>query len=470
MILSGIKPERVFYYFENLCAIPHGSGNCAAISKYCICVAEKLGLEWSTDEHFNVIIKKSASIGYENKPAIILQGHLDMVCEKEADCDIDFLKDPIKLKISGDLISAEGTTLGGDNGIAVAMVLAILEDNALKHPPIEALFTTDEETGMFGAAGLDATRLNGKMLLNIDSENEGVFTVGCAGGARAEITIPVSYESISGNCYKINVSGLVGGHSGVEIDKGRLNANVILGKFLSRLSCEYNIVEISGGLKDNAIPRSSKCIVFCEENPSVMINDFLDDNTIPTDKDLNVSINSISINNKAFSYADSKKITEFLCTVPNGIKSMSRDIEGLVETSLNLGILYSDINGVHASFAVRSSKNTEKTKLLLRLNEISKKFGGTFDEHGHYPAWEYRKVSLLRKKMISVYEDIYGKSPIVETIHAGLECGILSDKISDLDAISIGPDMWDIHTPRERISISSVARVYEFICKLLCEI
>ena len=470
MILSGIKPERVFYYFENICGIPHGSGNCEAISKYCISVAENLGLECSTDEHFNIIIKKDAAQGYEDKPTVILQGHLDMVCEKDDNCNINFLMEAIQLNVSGDFISANGTTLGGDDGIAVAMVLAILEDSSLKHPPIEALFTTDEETGMYGAVGLDTATLNGKTLINIDSENEGVFTVGCAGGARAEINIPINYESVSGNCYEIVVSGLIGGHSGVEIDKGRLNANVILGKFLHELPYKYNIVEICGGLKDNAIPRSSKCTVFCDGDPTLLVDDFVFINRIETDNNLSVLVNRVTENKIAFSLADSKKITEFLCTVPNGIQAMSKDIEGLVETSLNLGILFTDCEGVHASFAVRSSVNSEKTKLLVKLKNIADNFGGTFGEHGHYPAWEYRKNSPLRDTMVSVYKKLYGKNPVVETIHAGLECGILGDKISNLDAVSIGPDMWDIHTPRERISISSVKRVYEFICELLSEL
>lgn len=342
MILSGIKPERVFYYFEKICGIPHGSGNCEAISKYCIGVAEKLGLEWSSDEHFNVVIKKDAAKGYESKPTVILQGHLDMVCEKDENCQIDFVKDAISLKMSGDFISANGTTLGGDDGIAIAMVLAVLEDDSLKHPSIEALFTTDEETGMYGALGLDTTALNGKMLINIDSENEGVFTVGCAGGARAEITIPVEFADLSGDCYEITVSGLIGGHSGVEIDKGRLNANIVLGEFLNSLPYQYKISEISGGLKDNAIPRGSRCVVFCNNDPSLLANDFVAQNRIETDNNLNITVNRVLGNRKGFSLGDSKKITEFLYGVPNGIQAMSEDIEGLVETSLNLGILFTD--------------------------------------------------------------------------------------------------------------------------------
>lgn len=467
MILSGLKPERVFYYFEKLCAIPHGSGNCKRISEYCLSVAKDLGLECFTDEHFNVIIKKDATIGYENKPTVILQGHLDMVCEKDEKSSIDFLKDGLELKVTDDYVSANGTTLGGDDGIAVAMALAILEDKSLKHPPIEVLFTTDEETGMYGAVGLDASILEGKMLINIDSENEGVFTVGCAGGARAEISLPIKKEKISGDCYKITVSGLKGGHSGVEIDKGRLNANIVLANFLNTIGADFNIIEINGGLKDNAIPLLSECLICCDEDLSDKAKEFSLKNKVDTDIGLLVSVEKTNNVAEGFSTKFSKKVVDFLLTVPNGIQAMSKDIEGLVETSLNLGILKTKDDFIELSFAVRSSKNNSKSKLLNKLEKVAIEFGGVFSQHGHYPAWEYRKNSPLRDKMVEVYKNIYGKTPVVETIHAGLECGILSDKIKDLDAVSIGPDMCDIHTSREKLSISSTKRVYEFLCELL---
>lgn len=467
MILSGLKPERVFNYFEKLCDIPHGSGNCKKISEYCLSVAKDLGLECCTDEHFNVIIKKDATLGYENKPTVILQGHLDMVCEKDEKSSIDFLKDGLELKVTDDYVSANGTTLGGDDGIGVAMALAILEDKSLKHPPIEVLFTTDEETGMYGAVGLDASILEGKMLINIDSENEGAFTVGCAGGARAELFLPIEKEKISGKCYKITVSGLKGGHSGVEIDKGRLNANIVMANFLNTIGVDFNIIEINGGLKDNAIPLLSECLICCDEDLSDKAREFSLKNRVDTDSGLLVTVEKTNNVAEGFSTKFSKKVVDFLLTVPNGIQVMSKDIEGLVETSLNLGILKTEDNFVKLSFAVRSSKNNSKSKLLNKLEKVAIEFGGVFSQHGHYPAWEYRKNSPLRDKMVEVYKNIYGKTPVVETIHAGLECGILSDKIKDLDAVSIGPDMCDIHTSREKLSISSTKRVYEFLCELL---
>lgn len=469
MVLDGLKPERVFYYFERLCGIPHGSGNCKAISEYCISVAEQLGLEYITDEHHNVIIKKEASNGYESSKSVILQGHLDMVCEKENDCNIDFLTDGLELKVSGDLVSANGTTLGADNGIAVAMVLAILEDNSLEHPAIEALFTTDEETGMFGAIGLNPANLQGRALINIDSENEGVFTVGCAGGARAEIGLNLGKEAVSGKFYKIRISGLIGGHSGAEIDKGRLNANIVLGNFLNSLTFDFNIISIDGGLKDNAIPRESECIICYngDLNLSEIATAYADEIRVETDNKLSITVMQTTASVDGFSIADSNTIVKLLCDVPNGIQAMSEDIEGLVETSLNLGILKTTDCGVHISFAVRSAKNICKEELLKKLKAIAENHGGEYADYGHYPAWEYRKDSPLIDKMVSVYKAMYSKDPVVETIHAGLECGILSDKLQNLDAVSIGPDMWDIHTPRERISVSSVERLYEFLIKLL---
>ncbi len=469
-LLKDLQPSRVFYYFEDLCAIPHGSGNTGRISDYCVDFAKAHNLEWYKDEFNNVIIKKKASPGYQDHPAVIIQGHLDMVCEKDETSDIDFMTDGLKLGIDGDAIFAKGTTLGGDDGIAVAMALAILEDNDLPHPPIEAVFTTDEETGMDGAVGLDTSILSGKMLLNIDSENEGVLTVSCAGGARAEIDIPLKKININGSCFKITVDGLIGGHSGVEIDKGRLNSNIVMGKFLSSLDFDYSIVSINGGLKDNAIPRSTECVIITDGNLISAAEKFVLQNSVQTDPDLAVTINNCESSNYSFDCESSKKIAEFLSNVPNGIISMSKDIDGLVQTSLNLGILTSTDTSLHASFAVRSSVNQEKTDLIDKLYEFAKAYNGSCESYGHYPAWEYKKDSPLRDTMVSVYQMMYGKKPVVEAIHAGLECGLFSDKIDGLDAVSFGPDMADIHTSRERLFISSTARTFEYLTNILKEL
>lgn len=467
MITAGLKPERVFYYFEKLSAIPHGSGNTDAISDYCMEVAKGLGLDAEKDAWNNVIIRKAASAGYENRPTVILQGHLDMVCEKDADCPIDFEKDGLALCIDGDFLYAKGTTLGGDDGIAIAMALAVLEDNTLAHPPIEALFTTDEETGMYGAEGLDASRLVGSTLLNIDSEEEGILTVSCAGGARACVELPLTEESVSMPCYTVTLGGLIGGHSGVEIGTGRQNANVMLGKFLAELPFAYRIVTIGGGMKDNAIPRECTAVLACAENPAEFANAFVAKNRVAADPDLSITVAPADAVATAYDEESSNRIATFLSTVANGVQKMSADIAGLVQTSLNLGILKVENNTLVATFAVRSSVDREKLELLADVEATANKLGGSFSSHAHYPAWEYRKDSPLRDTMVQVYERLYGASPEVVAIHAGLECGLFAGKIADLDAVSFGPNLYDIHTSRERLSITSTERTYTYLCAIL---
>lgn len=462
--LSHLHPDRVFHYFEEICAIPHGSGDTRRISDYCVAFAKSHGLWHRQDALNNVIIKKPATAGYEDHPAVILQGHLDMVCEKAPDCSLDFTADGLDVDTDGEWVFAHGTTLGGDDGIAVAMALAILETEDLSHPPLEVLFTVDEETGMYGAAGVDLSDLEGKMLLNMDSEEEGVLTVSCAGGARAEITLPLAYAPASGPVYRVLVGGLQGGHSGVEIDKGRLNANVVMGEFLKTLDCR--IASVAGGLKDNAIPVRCEAVITCAEDVVSAAAAFAASHLVVGDPDLTLTVES-AMAHVALDAESTRRVVDFLTTVPNGIQAMSEDIPGLVQTSLNLGILAIEEGTLRASFAVRSSVNGEKTALLARLVDVAASFGGTCATHGHYPAWEYRKESRLRDTMCAVWEQQRGESPTVLAIHAGLECGLLCEKISGLDAVSIGPDMQDIHTCRERLSVASTARTYDFVCAVL---
>ena len=465
--LTHLHPNRVFHYFEQICAIPHGSGDTARISDYCVAFAKDHGLWYRQDALNNVIIKKPATVGYEDHPAVILQGHLDMVCEKAPDCPIDFTTDGLDVDVDGDWVFAHGTTLGGDDGIAVAMALAILESDRLSHPPLEVLFTVDEETGMYGAEGLDPTDMEGRLLINVDSEQEGVLTVSCAGGARAEIALPLSYESPSAPAYRITVSGLIGGHSGVEIDKGRLNANVVMGQLLRSLDCR--IAAVNGGQKDNAIPVLCEAVVTCVEDPTAAAEAFAATHRVAGDPDLTITV-APAATDRVLTADATRRVAEFLATVPNGIRSMSEDIDGLVQTSLNLGILTTDENRLCASFAVRSSRNEEKLALLTELEAVAARFGGTYGSHGHYPAWEYRKDSRLRDVMCRVWQAQTGALPIVMAIHAGLECGLFCEKLAGLDAVSIGPDMQDIHTCRERLSVSSAARIYEYLCAVLKEL
>ncbi len=467
-VTQGLAPAAVLRHFEELCAIPHGSGNTKAISDHCLAFAQKLGLECRQDELNNIIIKKPGTPGYEDHPAVILQGHLDMVCEKEADLDFDFLTDPLNLKIEGEFLTAEGTTLGGDDGIAVAMAMAVLESKDLPHPPIEAVFTIDEETGMDGAEGLDVSDLKGKLLLNIDSDGEGIFTVSCAGGAKATCTLPLEQEANHQPCRKIVVSGLIGGHSGVMIHKNRLNANRVMAEFLQSLPMEYRIVSINGGLKDNAIPLRAECVIAGEGkmDPGA----FVAAHRVESDPDLQIVVEEAPKADVCYTEECSKAIPAFILALPNGVQAMSQEIPGLVQTSLNLGILTADEKELSATFAVRSSVEQEKTDLLAQLESVTATFGGTYLGRGFYPAWEYRKESRLRDTMAAVYEKLFQKAPKIEAIHAGLECGFFAGKIPGLDAVAFGPDLLDIHTTRERMSIPSVERTYQFLCAVLKEL
>ena len=387
---------------------------------------------------------------------------------KSPDCDIDFTADGLNVDTDGEWVFAHGTTLGGDDGIAVAMALAVLESEDIPHPPLEILFTVDEETGMYGAAGVDLSDLEGKMLLNIDSEEEGVLTVSCAGGARAELTLPLTYaKTTTAAAYCVAVDGLQGGHSGVEIDKGRLNANVVMGEFLKTLDCR--IISVDGGLKDNAIPVYCAAHITTEEDVVAAAAAFVAAHRVAGDPNLTITVEPI-LADREMDADSTHRVIDFLTTVPNGIQAMSSDIDGLVQTSLNLGILTTEDNALHASFAVRSSVNEEKTALLAKLERVAASFGASCTTHGHYPAWEYCKDSRLRDTMCAVWEAQRGTAPTVLAIHAGLECGLLCEKIAGLDAVSIGPDMQDIHTCRERLSVASTARVFDYVCAVLREL
>lgn len=466
-VLKGLRPERVFYFFEKICAIPHGSGNTKQISDFCVEFAKQNGLTYYQDDLNNVIIKKPASAGCENRPTVIIQGHLDMVCEKDADTQFDFLNDGLKLKVQGDMLSATGTTLGGDDGIAVAMGLALLEDKTLKHPKVEVLLTVDEETGLYGAEGLDASNLSGKMLINIDSESEGILTVSCAGGARVDIALALEKIANESPAYTVEISGLLGGHSGAEIHKGRHNANKLMGAFLNTL-VDFKLINISGGSKDNVIPSFCTATIVSSDDLTAKAEDFVKQNTNVNDPDLKITVTSLKETTPfVYSAKSSKNAAEIICTLPNGITAMSREIEGLVQTSLNLGVMGIDKDALLVSFAVRSSVGIEKEELVDKLFTIAKEFGASANSHSHYPAWEYKKDSPLRAVMENTYLEMYGTPIKVEAIHAGLECGLFCEKIEGLDAVSFGPNMYDIHSSKERISISSVERCYNYLLRVL---
>ena len=472
--LSGLKPEKVFEYFEKICAIPHGSGNTKAISDFLVAFAKEQGLRYIQDELNNVILFGDASCGYENHPAVIIQGHMDMVCEKDADCPINMETDGLDITHDGQWIFANGTTLGGDNGIAVAYIMALLSDKTIPHPPIEAVITVDEETGMFGAAGIDLSMLKGRSLINADSEDEGIFTVSCAGGARARITLPVTRRAVYGPCVKLTVEGLQGGHSGAEIHKNRANANKVMGLLLSRIQEKMPIclTSLQGGAKDNVIPHTCEASLVVLGMHPEQINEIaaqVEQEVRSTYAEPNAVIRGDDVDalgGNAVPVEETAKIIALMNKLPNSVQTWSTDIEGLVQTSLNLGV--ASLNDeLRLTFSVRSSVNREKEELLAVLQEIAEGFGARYVTDSAYPAWEYKKDSRLRDTMVQVYQQMYGKAPQVLAIHAGLECGLLSEKLPDLDCVSIGPDMQDIHTSREKLNIASTCRTWEFLLEVL---
>ncbi len=472
--------ESVFRFFEEISKIPHGSENTSKIADYLVSFAQERGLIYYRDSADNVIIKKAATTGYEKRPTVILQGHTDMVADKSPDCEIDMKKDGLALYRDGDYLRASGTTLGGDDGVAVAYALAILDSEDIAHPGIEAVFTSDEEIGLIGASALDTSMLDGKLMINIDSDVEGIFTVGCAGGMRMDIKLNCKRGEKKATLRKLTVSGLIGGHSGMEIDKGRINAIKVLSEVLG--ACHAPVIaDISGGNADNAIPRNAEAIYTIRDdtkdamwNLDYSIEHFIIPSVIEKYKGLepDIKIDYIPVTDEAFVFDahTSAKILRIINALPSGVRAMSREIEGLVQTSSNLGIMSCDEESVSVSVSLRSSKNSEKDALRNEIREIGEGFSGVVSERGEYPAWEYRKESHLCDVMSRVYSDMYGKSPKIITIHAGLECGIFSEKIDELDCVSIGPDNFDIHTPQEHLSISSTARVFEYLKQVLKEI
>ncbi len=477
-VCEKLKPERVFAYFEEICQIPHGSGNTKAISDYCVSFAREHGLRWIQDDSNNVIMFKDGSEGYETSDPIIIQGHMDMVCEKENHVDIDFEKEGLRLYVEGDFLKAEGTTLGGDDGIALAYAFAILEDDTLPHPPLEIVITVDEEVGMLGAEAIDLSMLKGKKLLNIDSDEEGIFLTGCAGGLQADCILPISRQQVQGTLYEIRVTGLQGGHSGSEIHKERGNAAVLLGRILKGIREElpFYLETLEGGLKDNAIPREAVCTILIPEdwkgpNPESLVSSWqevLRHEYRSSDRQISVLCSEpVKKQTEVLDAASLTKVLFFLRTMPWGVQHMSPELEGLVETSLNPGIMKLEKDTFSLCFSVRSSVTSRKYEVTDRLTFLTEFLGGEVTISGDYPAWEYRADSPMRERMADVYRELFQKEPKIQAIHAGLECGIFSGKIENLDCISFGPDNFDIHTPKERLSISSTEKVWKLLLEFL---
>lgn len=473
-VLEHLEPNGVFRFFEELCAIPHGSGNTKAASDWLMEFARQRGLEAYQDELNNVIIIREATAGYEQAQPVILQGHMDMVCAKAPDCNKDMAREGLDLAVEGDTVYAKGTTLGGDDGIAVAIALALLDAEDIAHPRLEAVFTVDEETGMLGAVGMkDVSMLRGRQMLNLDSEEEGVFTVSCAGGNRTGCTIPIRREAARGKHLTITVGGLRGGHSGVEIDKGLGNANMLLGRVLNACMREtrLRLIAVAGGQQDNAIPREAAAQVLAEDKAAVeavcaRLEQQLKNEYRATDGGVTVTV-SEGGEGTPMDGDSSRRVTAFLTCAPNGIYTMSADMPGLVQTSLNLGILTTEEHAVHASYCVRSSVDSEKQMLVERVSCLTETLGGSVEVSGDYSGWAYRQDSPLRELVSRVFTEQYGHAPKIVAIHAGVECGIFAGKLPGLDCISIGPDLTEIHTCRERMHIASVQRLWAMIVEVL---
>ncbi len=478
-ILKGLSPGSVFEYFEDICSIPHGSGNCAEIAGYCIDFAKKHGLSYYSDENNNVLIRKKASKGYENAMPLMLQGHLDMVCEKNFDYDakFDFKTEPLRLAVTDDQIYAKGTTLGGDDGIAVAYMLAILGDDSLMHPALECLFTADEETGMLGMSSFDTSVITSRRMINIDNETEGELLVSSAGGRKVKCHVPIRHCERRGMSYDIIICGLLGGHSGSEIDKYRGNANLLMGRLLHYLQerIHYELYYLKGGLQDNAIPREAKASVLINADDSVLFEDLITEFEMTIINEYRRIENNITIYCEAGETVTENVLTDktrerivfLLMTIPDGIAKMCPEATSIVQTSSNAGIMRLRDDYFSLIISIRSSISSEKEALSDKLKYLTETIGGEYIVESDYPAWEYRENSRLRDIASQAYKELFDKEVRITSIHAGLECGIIFDKITGMDIISIGPDIEDIHTPKEKLSISSVERTWRLLLKIM---
>ena len=451
--------------FQEISAIPRGSGNTKGISDYCAKFARDRGFEALQDEWNNCLIRLPATAGLEDRPTVVLQGHLDMVCEKDPDCAHNFEKDGLKLKIDGDRLTAEGTTLGADDGVAIAYGLAILADPSIPHPALEILFTSDEETGMDGAIGLNGDWIKGRTLLNLDSEGEGIFITSCAGGGEISAKLPLSYEPCAAPVYRIGIDGLKGGHSGAEIHQRLGNANSLLAKILAGLNCR--LIEFGGGTKSNAIPRAASALCAMETPvdaaalTALLLREYGD-----REPDLRVTVETATAS-RQLEESCSKAAIGLLAALPDGVYEWSEEIDGLVETSSNLAIVATEEAALSVLISLRSMKNAKRAAFQAQLCALLEKFGFSAEEGGSYPAWEYKAASPLRQKVAEIYREHTQKEPSFIALHAGLECGLLSEKMPGMDAVAFGPNVIDIHTPRETLFLRSFERTFEFLKALL---
>lgn len=470
-VLEGLEPRGVFKFFEKIASIPHGSGNTKELSDYLCSFAKERGLEYHQDEINNVIIIKEASEGYND--AVIIQGHMDMVCEKNPGCEKDMAKEGIDLVVEGDILSAKDTTLGGDDGMAVAMMLALLDDDSIKHPRLECVFTVDEETTLGGAEFIDVAPLTAKKFINLDSEDEGVATISCAGGASSQAKFCVKREAFEGKTIEIEISGLTGGHSGVEINKGYGSAHKDIARLCYEILREVDmrIVTIGGGSADNVIPKQSKAVISVSDYEKTMEVIKAFEKTIKHERKFDpgytISVKAAETDSLPMNHESTYKVVSFMHCSPNGIQELTIGMNNFPQTSLSLGIVKTTEEAVKFVFAVRSSVDTEREMVCHKLENLTVALGGEYYEEGVYPGWEFQMQSDLRDLFCEVYKEMSGKDLVVEAMHAGLECGFFSQKIPGLDCVSIGPNMRNVHTPDEYIEIGSTERVWNLVLKVL---
>lgn len=475
--ITGYKPEKLFHFFEDISAIPRGSANEKAISDYLVAFAEERNLWYHRDALFNVIIKKPASAGAKEKPAVMLQGHTDMVCEKLAGVAHDFTTDPLDLIIKDGVLSANGTTLGGDNGAAVACMLAILDDDTLAHPALECVFTTQEEIGLNGAEALDKSLLSARTMINLDSEDEGVATVSCAGGLRFALTRPITRSKKEGMLLHLEATGLLGGHSGTDINKEHQNANLLMARMINHLfhNTDALLVDFNGGTKDNAIPRETSATLFYSdevaaknaENLALALSADFSSEICPYEPAFQFLVSTENGTADVISAEDGKAFITAMCLAPNGVQFRNMNLDGFTVTSLNLGIAATDETSASLVFAPRSSVATLMSALKEKLCLLAETFGFEVSMHGEYPGWSFAEVSPIRDVFVQSYKELFHDDLKIEAIHAGLECGLFSDAIPGLDAIAVGPTIRGCHTPDEHLPLDSFERFYELLTDVL---
>jgi dipeptidase D len=477
-VIENLEPKEVWKHFDEIRKIPRCSKHEERIRDYVIDFAKKNDLKYKTDKVGNVVISKPASPGMEGKTTVILQGHMDMVCEKNSDITHDFSKDPIKLKLKDDILTADGTTLGADNGVGLAASLAIMEDKSLKHGPLEALFTVDEETGLTGAFAMSSDLLTGKILLNLDSEDWGVITVGCAGGGDSQISLPVEKKSLDDNldALTIKVSGLRGGHSGVDIHEQRGNAVKLLTRMLWKTMDDYkfHISDIKGGDKHNAIPREAFAVVAIDSSSKDKFISSLNSEGKdilaeykPIDPNFKLTIEDADNIKTTFTDNAQQHLLNLLHSLPHGVDKMSYDIPGLVETSTNLATVVINEKNAKIGLSTRSSIKSALQDLRDRIRSVAELSGANVKEDDPYPGWKPNLDSKILELTKKIFKDLYGKDPEVEAIHAGLECGIIGEKFPGMDMVSFGPTIKYPHSPEEQVHVKTVEEFYKYTLKIL---